>query len=192
VPFVVNLGMDKTNKNLLIKKEIITITAIIAVLLVLCLALPLLTQNVTTGWYRQYNQYIIGPLVNAALIFSALRLKKAYSVLPVVLVPSLCAATLGLIGISAVFMLYMVPLIWLGNMAITLSFRYLFKNYIAKATLGITLKVAIIFCGFLILRSFEVFPTPVAEMLFTMMGMVQLITATVGAIIAYGVVKLFR
>jgi len=183
------------------KAEVITLAAVISLLLVLCLALPIATQNVTNNWYKNYNQYLIGPVVNASLIYAGLRLKKFYNVFGIVLLPSVCAATLGLIGINAVFLLYMVPIIWLGNMAIVLSFRFSFRNtsglmrnksmrFSLASVLGIGLKVTIIFCGFLILQNFGVFPTPVAEKLYTMMGVVQLITATSGAIVAFGLIKL--
>jgi len=181
------------------KTEAITITALVAILLTVCLALPLVMQNTTITWYANYNQYIIGPAVNAALIYSVLRLKKLHNVVGIVLLPSICAALLGAIGINAVFLLYMIPFIWVGNMAIVLSFRFLFRNtknaevrYVMSAIIGIASKVAIIFAGFLIMRAFGVFPTPVAERLYTMMGVVQLITATIGAVIAYAVVKLIK
>jgi len=182
-----------------IKTEIITVAVVTGLLLVLCLGLPVFTQNVTSTWYRNYNQYLIGPLVNAALIYSGLRFKKVYNVIGVILMPSICVAVLGLIGINAIFMIYMIPFIWLGNMAIVFSFRLMFRKnknktvrYVITAILGVGLKVSIIFCAFLVLRSFGVFPGPVAERLYTMMGVVQFITATCGAVIAFGAVRLHR
>jgi len=194
------------DKKAWVKAEVITIATIMGLLLAVCLVLPIATQNVTSTWYKNYNQYPIGIVVNISLIYSGLRLRKLYNVIGIVLLPSICAATLGLIGINAVSLLYMVPFIWLGNMTIVLSFRFLFRNgkikidlmnkksvrYVIASVLGIGLKVSIIFLGFLILRSLGAFPTLIAEKLYTMMGIVQLITATSGAIIAFGMIKLTR
>ena len=169
--------------------EVLNVAIVMALLLTLCLAVPLLTQGVTNTWYRANNQYLIGPMVNAALIYGAFRFKKGLNVVAIVLVPSICMATLGLLGVNAVFMMYMIPCLWLGNIAIVCAFRFL-KRYSIAAVVGITAKVTCVFGGFLILRSFGVFPTAVAEQLFTMMGMVQIITATCGALLAYGAVKI--
>jgi len=170
-----------------VRAEVISVAAIASLLLVLCLAMPIVAPNVAS------NQYLIGPMVNAALIYSGLRFKKLYNVIGIVLVPSVCVAILGALGINAIFMMYMIPFIWLGNMAIVLSFRFLSRRrYHTKAIIGVGLKVAIIFCGFLVLQSLGAFPTPVAERLYTMMGVVQLITATCGAVIAYGAIKVTK
>lgn len=183
-------------KKSYVKGEIINVAIVAALLLTLCLVVPLATQNVTNTWYKANNQYILGPVVNAALIYAALRFKKVYNVIGVVLLPSISVAILGAIGINAVFMMYMIPFIWLGNMTIFISFRYLFRNiknssarYAITAIIGIGLKVAIIFVGFVVLRSCGVFPTPIAQKLYVMMGVVQLITATCGAVVAFGVIK---
>ena len=188
--------LDKRLNSVGARAEVVSVAVVAVLLLVLCLVLPIAMQNVQSTWYKANNQFLIGPVVNAALIYSALRFKKAYNVIGVVLLPSISVAILGAIGINAIFMMYMIPCIWLGNMAIFSSFRYLFRNvkrdsvrYAITAVIGIGLKVALIFGGFLILRSFGVFPGPVAENLFLMMGVVQLITAACGAILAFGVIK---
>lgn len=188
--------LDKRLNNVGVRAEVINVAVVVTLLLALCLVLPIAMQNVQSSWYKANNQYLIGPMVNAALIYAALRFKKTYSVVGVVLLPSISVAILGAIGINAVFMMYMIPCIWLGNMAIFSSFRYLFRNmkgesvrYAVASVIGIGLKVALIFGGFLILRSLGVFPTPVAANLFRVMGIVQLITATCGAVVAFGVIK---
>ena len=194
------------------RAEVINVTAVVGLLLLLCLAMPIVTQQFLAGtWYAQNNQFIIGPMVNAALIYSALRFRKTYNTVGIVLLPSVCTALLGLIGIQAIFLMYMIPFIWVGNMALVLSFRLMFNKqtgftsqnrsaqhaytttrYTIAAILGVLLKVGCIFGGFLLMNSLGVFPTPVAANLWTMMGIVQLITATAGAIIVYGAIRAFR
>ena len=174
------------------RAEVINVTAVVGFLLLLCLAMPIVTREFLAGsWYAQNNQFIIGPMVNATLIYGALRFRKTYNTVGIVLLPSICTALLGLIGIQAIFLMYMIPFIWLGNMALVLSFRKI-TRYTVASIVGVLLKVSFIFGGFLLMNSFGVFPGPVATNLWTMMGIVQLITATAGAIIVYGTIKTFR
>ncbi|MCL2621411.1 MAG: hypothetical protein FWD32_00015 [Firmicutes bacterium] len=187
------MGDVLVDRKAIVRSEVISLAVAIGLLLLLCFILPVMTQNTTHTWYRANNQYIIGPAVNGVLIYSALRMKKFYNIIGVVLLPSLCAVALGILGINAIFMLYMVPIIWVGNMAIVCSFRLVFhkiltnntSRYIAAALLGITLKVAVIFIGFLILRDFGLFPNTVASTLYSMMGVMQFVTATFGAALAF-------
>jgi len=102
--------------------------------------------------------------------------------------------------------MYLVPFLWLGNMAIVFAFRTLAKQgvwgryapksasarFALASAIGIALKVSIIFGGFLTLRALGAFPAPVASQLFIMMGMVQILTATLGCAIAFAAVKLAR
>jgi hypothetical protein len=165
------------------KAEVLNLAAVVTLLLTLCLVVPLLAGGAAAG---PFNQFIIGPLVNAALIYSGVRLRRAANLLLVATLPGAAAIALGVLGINAVFMLYMVAFIWAGNLALAFSFRAFAKSgYTVAAVFGITAKVALIFGGFLILRACGAFPTPVAETMFSMMGAVQFLTATLGAALAY-------
>jgi len=180
--------------------EVISITIVLGILLLLTFVIPLATQNVSNSWYKNNNQYLIGPVVNTMLIYSGVRFKKVYNMMAVIMLPSLSAISLYLLGVNAIFLLYMVAFIWLGNAAISLSFRLSFRKantagsvrYGVTAVIGILAKAALIFGGFLVLKDFNVFPTPVAEKLSVMMGVTQLITAAIGAVIAFIVIKALR
>lgn len=85
-------------------------------------------------------------------------------------------------------MVYMIPAIWVGNYAIVYMFKKLLveknKNYFLTAICGIVLKVAIIFGAFSILNYIGIFPEKLVANLQKAMGMTQLITATIGTVIA--------
>jgi hypothetical protein len=188
--------MNTQIKRISVTAEKVTLALSVALLLILSLALPILTQGITANWYTHYNQFIIGPLVNATLIYAGIRLRRARSVAIIIVLPSICAVTLGLLGISVTFMLYMIPVICLGNTAIALCARLIFRgrasSFCAAAVSGIALKAFVIFGGFLLLSGFHLFPAPVYETFYTMFGVVQVVTATIGAGLAYVALKLNR
>ncbi|MBU0627442.1 hypothetical protein KKG31_04880 [Patescibacteria group bacterium] len=65
------------------------------------------------------------------LVLSALNLKK-YAILPIILLPSLAVLARGLIfGPFTIFLLYMIPAIWLGNFLLVWGIKYfhLTKNW---------------------------------------------------------------
>lgn len=86
-------------------------------------------------------------------------------------------------------MCYMIPAIWFGNFALIYLFKKLLLekklNYFMTAIISITIKVGIIFLGFNILNLFGVFPEKLVQNLQNAMGLTQIITAIIGAFIAY-------
>ena len=141
------------------------------------------------------SQLIIGSIVNTALVLTALNIKGWPRVLMVVFMPSISTMFSGFIfGSASVFMMYMIPAIWLGNFALVMSFKYLMLhkniNYIITAIVGILVKVGIIFGFFMILKSFSVFPEKIVSNLQQAMSITQLITATIGCIAGWSVYKL--
>lgn len=141
------------------------------------------------------SQYIVGALVNSALIVSALTVKGWKSIIALVTVPSISALTSGLVlNVASIFTVYMIPAIWLGNMAIIYGIKYLHIqkniNYIVSVAIGIIAKVTLIFGGFNLLTVLINIPTPVSAVLSTAMGINQVITAVIGSVLAYGTVKL--
>ena len=99
-------------------------------------------------------------------------------------------------GTASIFVMYMIPAIWLGNFALIYLFKKLYVekkiNYVGVSIVAVVAKAAAIFAGFNLLVFASVIPsgTPVAEALFAAMGINQLITASIGAIVAYGVLKM--
>jgi len=160
---------------------------VMAVLLVVGLALPI--RHITL------NQFLVGPIVNCALIYAAVRFKNIFAAGAIIFTPSVCAMTLGFVGVSGLFAMYMIPFIWAGNMALVLGFRYLYAqrrhttiNYATTATLAIAAKVLVIFAGFQILHAAVHMPA----MLVMTFGIYQVVTATIGAAMAYVLLKFIR
>lgn len=141
------------------------------------------------------SQLIVGTIVNAALVVSAINLKGWAKILGVVTMPSISTILSGYVfGTASVYMVYMIPAIWIGNFALIYSYKFLMlgknKHYFLAGIVGIIVKVAIIFALFNLINLFGVFPEKLVENLRNAMGMTQLITATLGIIVAFVIYKL--
>ena len=141
------------------------------------------------------SQLIVGTIVNAALVVSAINLKFWAKILGVVTMPSISTILSGYVfGTASVYMVYMIPAIWIGNFALIYSYKFLMlgknKHYFLAGIVGIIVKVAIIFALFNLINLFGVFPEKLVENLRNAMGMTQLITATLGVIAAFVIYKL--
>ncbi len=141
------------------------------------------------------SQLIVGTIVNAALVVSAINLKVWAKILGVVTMPSISTILSGYVfGTASVYMVYMIPAIWIGNFALIYSYKFLMlgknKHYFLAGIVGIIVKVAIIFALFNLINLFGVFPEKLVENLRNAMGMTQLITATLGVIAAFVIYKL--
>ncbi len=142
------------------------------------------------------SQFVVGAIVNTAIIVAALNVKGWKNIVGLVTLPSISALTSGLVlNISSIFTVYMIPAIWIGNFAIIYALKYLYVNrkvnYVVSVSIGILAKVAIIFVGFNILTMLVSMPAPVQTVLSTAMGVNQLITALIGSVIGYITVQLF-
>lgn len=179
-----------------ITTQVVPVAIILALIAVTSLILPIVLAG-QTGFVAQNSQYIIGPAVNAALIYAALRIRGRVSIAAIICAPSVFALTTGLLfAVGNVYTLFMIPAIWLGNMALVLIFRNLHAkrkvNYTLTSIIAISIKVALIFGSFTLLTAIGLIPagSAVAQAMTTVMGIMQLFTATAGCIIAYGVAKL--
>ena len=140
------------------------------------------------------SQLIVGSIVNTVLVISALNLKGWTKTLFVVTMPSISTILSGYVFKSAsVYMVWMIPAIWLGNFALILAFKYIMlfkgKSYFLSSIIGIVCKVAIIFGFFMILKAFNIFPEKLVGTLQKAMSITQLITASIGCLIAFVVYK---
>lgn len=136
------------------------------------------------------SQLIVGSVVNALLVISALHLKGWNKTAFIITMPSISTIFSGYIFKSAsVYMVWMIPAIWLGNFALIFAFKYIMltkgKNYFVSTMVGIVCKVAIIFGFFTILMQFNIFPEKLISNLQKAMSMTQLITAIIGCAIAF-------
>ncbi|HIH32604.1 TPA: hypothetical protein HA235_07925, partial [Candidatus Woesearchaeota archaeon] len=116
-----------------------------------------------------HPQWIVGIIVNAALILGATYL-KGYKLLPVILLPSIGVLTAGLIfGSYTMFLLYLIPFIWIGNAIYVYAFKHLqfIKMNKLFSIIGASgLKVTFLFLSALLLVSLGIIPA----MFLTAMG----------------------
>jgi len=143
------------------------------------------------------SQYVVGAIINASLIVAGVNVKGWKKIIGIVMLPSITAMLSGLVfNIASIFTVYMIPAIWLGNLAIIYLYKKLFiekkLNYILASIAGILVKGSIIFAGFSLLTAINIIPSgsKVAEVLSLGMGMNQLITATLGSILAFAILKI--
>ena len=141
------------------------------------------------------SQLIIGTIVNATLVTAAINLKGWAKILGIVTMPSISTILSGYVfGTASVYMVYMIPAIWLGNFVLIYSYKLLMlgknKHYFLAGIVGIIAKVTIIFALFNLINLFGIFPEKLVENLRNAMGMTQLITATLGVIAAFVIYKL--
>ncbi len=140
----------------------------------------------------QNSQLIVGSVVNTALIVTAINIKGWKKIAGIITMPSISTILSGYVFKSASpYMAYMIPAIWLGNFALVYSYKLIMlskeKSYILAGVVGIVIKVLLIGAGFMVLRLFNVFPAKLVTTLQTAMTTTQLITATVGAVIGFGI-----
>jgi hypothetical protein len=141
------------------------------------------------------SQIIIGSIVNTVLIMTAINLKGPVKILGIVTMPSISTILSGYVfNTASVYMVYMIPAIWIGNFAIIYAYKMILlskkKKYFLAGVVGIIVKVAIIFGIFNIIKAFGVFPEKLVANLQTAMGATQAITATIGMFIAFVIYKI--
>ena len=133
-----------------------------------------------------HPQMLTGTLVNAFLIMAALHF-KGWKAAPIVILPSVAAVLSGvLFGPFTIFIVYMMPVIWIGNLVLVYLFKYLhmMKNMNYWAALGgsALAKSALLFGAAFVLVNLSMLPA----VFLTAMGVLQLGTAIAGGIVAFG------
>lgn len=179
-------------------KDFSKTTDIIQTVLIFLLALlvPTFLGEIINGIFgaqsvvSQNSQLIVGSVVNTLLIVAAINLKGWKKILGVVTMPSISTILGGYVFKSAsVYMTYMIPAIWIGNFVLVYSYKLIMlskeKNYFLAGVVGIVVKVLVIASGFMLLNAFNVFPAKMVTMLQKAMTITQLITASIGMLIAY-------
>ena len=148
-----------------------------------------------TSIVTQNSQLIVGSVVNTALILTAINLKGWKNILGVVTMPSVATILGGYVFKSAsTLMVYMIPAIWIGNFVLVYAYKAIMiskeKNYFLAGIVGVITKVAVIAAGFFILKAFGVFPNKMVATLQAAMTTTQLITASIGTVVAFVIYKL--
>lgn len=137
-----------------------------------------------------HPQWIVGVLVNAALVLAALNL-KSYKMLPVILIPSLAVLSRGVIfGPFTYLLVFMIPFIWIGNSILVYLFKKLHvdkkMNRFVVLGIGAAAKTLFLFTAAFIFFKLGVLPA----VFLTTMGLLQLYTAIAGGMLAIGVQEL--
>lgn len=138
----------------------------------------------------KYQQLVVGTIVNASLILTALYTKGTIKTITIATLPSISTIVGGLLFATMTkYSQIMIPAIWIGNFAFILLYKVLFVNkkiaYPLSAVIAIVTKVAIIYLGFTIMVNLIAVPEMVKTTLNTSMGVTQLITATCGSVLAF-------
>ena len=124
------------------------------------------------------NQIITGTIVNFLLFVTP----KKY-VWPVIVFPSLAVMARGIIfGPLTPFVYYFIPFIWMGNWMLA---KLASQGHPLQ---GIFVKVAILYVGANVFVIFKIAP----KIFLTSMGIMQLVTAVLGGIIAIIILKKLR
>ncbi len=137
-----------------------------------------------------HPQQVVGVVVNATLILSALEVKQMKMLLPLIFAPSLGVLARGVIfGPMTPYLLIMMPFIWVGNALLVFGVRELYnnrnKNYVLSLGASSIVKSAFLFSVAFIFVSMSILP----ELFLTAMGVFQLATALVGGVLAFGIYK---
>ena len=173
------------------------------ILSILIFFVPMIIPNLlntlfgATSWIAVHSQYVVGTIVNTVLITTAVNVKGFKQIAGIITLPSISAISSGLIFKSAsIYTVYMIPAIWLANFLFVYLYRKLFVqkkiNYILSSIVSILVKVAIIYLFFRLLALISNIPEKPFVALNFAMGMNQLITASVAAIIGFGISKTYE
>lgn len=133
------------------------------------------------------NQIVTGTIVNALLAISVFLFGLNGAFL-LVFIPSMISLFLGVLPLA---MLPMIPFIFLGNIIFILAINIFKERYWIAGIIGSFAKAAFLFASSYILFSYFAGGVGV-KLLSSMMGYLQLLTASMGVILAYGVLKIFK
>ena len=137
-----------------------------------------------------HPQIVVGITVNTLLIMSALNMQN-YKLLPVIILPSLGALSRGILfGPFTIYLVYLIPFIWVGNFMLVLLFKYLYLN--KKLNYFVTLfSAAFLKALFLFTVAFILFKLNIIPVIFlTAMGIMQFVTAFSAGFFAFGLSKM--
>ncbi len=129
-------------------------------------------------------QLVVGTIVNASLILTALNF-KGNKILPVILLPSVAVLSRGLIfGPFTMYLILTMPFIWIGNSVLVYSIKRFYLgakwNKYFVLTFSIIAKVLLLYLSTSLLIKTGILP----KIFSTSMGMFQLYTAIAGCALA--------
>jgi len=172
---MINKFMDQS-KAIAIKKDY-TLAINFAVVLLLAVTAPLLQ-----------NQLITGTLVNMLLVLSVFLFGLNGAFL-IVFIPSMISWFLGLLPLA---MGPMIPFIFVGNFIFIAGINMMKgKNYWLAGFVAAIAKAAFLFGSSYILFNFFLGGAS-AKIAASMMGYMQILTACLGVVLAFGVLKIMK
>ena len=144
------------------------------------------------------SQYVVGTIVNTVLITVGINVKGWKQIAGLITLPSISAiGSTFIFKTASIYSSYMIPAIWLGNFTFVYLYRKLVVqkkfNYILTSIIAILSKASIIYIGFRLLTLLTVIPNigKVFQMLNISMGINQIITASVAAVIGIAITKIY-
>jgi len=136
-----------------------------------------------------HNQFITGPIVNATLFLGTVILGPASAML-IGLVPSVVALASGLLPMP---LAPMVPFIMISNAILVWTFSYFRKiNFGSGVVVASLVKYAFLYGTSLIVVNLISNQNIAAKAVTTMMAWPQIVTALIGGVIAFGVLKAYK
>lgn len=136
-----------------------------------------------------HNQFITGPIVNATL-FLATFFIGARAAMLIGLVPSVVALSSGLLPLA---LAPVVPFIMISNALLILSFDGLRKfNNILAAFTACIVKYLFLYGSCYLISNIIIQKTVATKAIIMMMSWSQLVTALVGAVIAFTVLRILK
>lgn len=136
-----------------------------------------------------HNQFITGPIVNAALFTAAIILGAGNAIL-IGLVPSVVALVSGLLPLP---LAPMVPFIMISNAILVLAFSYFRKiNFGSGVVMASLVKYAFLYATSIIVVNLISNHSLAAKAAAQMMAWPQIVTALVGGLIAFGVLRVYE
>ena len=137
-----------------------------------------------------FPQTLIGTLVNAFLVLSAVIIKDPKKVLPLVFLPSVGVLARGLVfGPFTFLIFYMLPFIWFSNAVLVwMTDRLYLKmgmNYLSSLLISSLVKSLALYLAAFGWVSLGLLP----RVFLQTMGPIQFLTAILGGLLAYGVIK---
>ena len=141
----------------------------------------------------RHPQLLVGSIVNFMLVMAAINIRGWKKIIPLIVLPSVSAAVGGyLFGPFTIFLVYLIPVIWIGNAILVFVFKYLYVtkrwNYVITLPVAAALKAGFLFVTASLLIYLSVIP-PIFAMA---MGIMQIVTAMIAGGLAFPVNLAYR
>jgi hypothetical protein len=153
-----------------------------ALMLALTIVFQILGRYIPLG---PNSNFIVGPLVNACLIITASLVGVFGASLIAIVAP------FGALLTGATVPLPFLPFVALGNLVLVVLF-YLInkKNYTAGVVAGAVVKFLALYASIIVFTNMANIPAKKATAMIFTFGWPQLVTALIGGVIAYFVIRL--